>query len=348
MNNSTIVSDAPAATKMVSTLVNTVTPTENPAASPTKPVVEVENNHSPLSSYTYPIISTIIGLFVVGGTLFYLYATKKKSHNTSDRGAVKSSINTSGNSGRLNSDRQYNNSSVLTSSIDNTFNISQTEDRFISGYTYPDHQYNNGPKPNKTHYPNPLFAHSRPINHAPTGIRTNGSEVVDEDVNLNILTQEEVQLLRMKKKNNQSNNDGQMFKKNGIVQAPVISPQINSKNADIDVAPFNYINSESFNNVSARPEELFNNNSAHSNEYYRNEPTRPDDLYKSRPINANEYFGREPIHQNKLYKKKSDEFYYDNSFIRNLGNDIKVETKKVEYIQPEEDLINKINNNTRA
>jgi len=341
MSNSTIASVATTATIMVSTLVSTADPTKSSAASPTQPS-KIENV-SDSSAYIYPIICTILGFVFIGCIYLYIYHTRNKSYDTDEsRGVNKSSFNNSGNSGRFNTDRQYNNNSEFASSIENAFGITPTDDRFISGMSYPDMEYNNGSKQKKAHYPNPLFAHSRPLDRAQPVMRANGSDVVDEDVNLNILTQEEVQLLRMKKRNNQNKQDGQMFHKNGMAQAPAISPQINSKHANMDVAPFNYVNSESLNSSPTRPEELFKSNSTHSNEYYVNEPTRPNELYNSGLNNSNEYFRGGPMQQNKLYKKDSEEFYYNDSFVRSLGNDIKVETKKVEYVQPEEDLINKI------
>jgi len=210
----------------------------------------------------------------------------------------------------------------------------------------------------KQHYPNPLFNHSKPVNTSPgvgpasaptiapsiapaiapavapviappiappkaaglsTGINTPivGISDMDNDSdiprNLNILTQEEIQLLKMKKNNLQAfmDDDDDMMgysslKRNKLMQTAGISAggsmqrtkKFNTPDMNA-VAPFNYVANGVNGQHLQKPENIFTRDSA------------------------------------------TDDSFYDDSFINKLGNDIKIETKKIEY--EEENLEGPIN-----
>jgi len=211
----------------------------------------------------------------------------------------------------------------------------------------------------KQHYPNPLFNHSKPVQQSPTfgsaatptvaptiapaiapaitpaktpvkapiiappiappnamskstGINTPLEKFIDMDndndipKNLNILTQEEIQLLKMRKNNLQpfmDDDDDDMMgysslKRNkklmqtaGISTGNGMSNNGNFSTPDMNtVAPFNYLGDNGKGQTQIK---------------------KPDNV-----------FTRESM---------VDDSFYNDSFINNLGDNIKIETKKIEY-----------------
>eukprot|EP00833_Pecoramyces_ruminatium_P009029 jgi/Orpsp1_1/1183061/evm.model.c7180000083690.1 len=318
MNNTTTITET--ITKAIVTTTTTIVSTATNTPSSTTPSKIPQNPPPVEGSKIYPIVCVVCGLAFVAAVFFYVYATRNKSYNTDNETLAKRTINQnySGNSGRLDIrvDRPSKNSSTKSSnfnmSADSSFpfaTFAQSENRSPYSEQSPVNSpnpmgFDNGINQRKPHYPNPLFEHSRPVNRTPTVIRATESDITDEDVNLNIFTQEEIQLLKMKKKNmkngmvpnNAINMNNQMFNSNSIEpnpmvmnygnypnrnmnnmnQASMVNPKIKSKIPDKDVAPFNYMNSD-------------------------------------------------PSNPREIFKRESDESsFYDSTFIRNLGSDVKI------------------------
>jgi len=334
-NNTTTVASVVATT--TTTILSSITSTIEPTVSATQNTVSstpTQNAVSPVptqaatgsqsNSRLFPILCVVCGLCFIAAIFFYIYATRNKNDNKNDNvddsKIMKRSVNHSSGGNSINSGRfdirvvDNSKGSGFNNSMDHSYGFSLSEDRSMNinnaQSPYSDANtlvnssivdYNGSIKSKKgqNHYPNPLFEHSRPVNRTPTVIRANERDITEESVNLNILTQEEIQLLRMKQINNRNNRNNinmneQLHNMNGKGKSPVINSGINDISPNMNVAPFNYMNSKSPN-----PSELFRRESEESS-------------------------------------------HYNDSYAQNLGQNIRIETKKIEYIQQDqEDPINK-------
>jgi hypothetical protein len=327
VNNTTTVASvasvvATTTTTILSSITSTVEPTISATQNAVSPTPAKVDAVPQKKSNIFPIVCVVCGLCFVAAVFFYIYATRNKNNEADDSRIMKKSANhsvnhssggVSVNSGRLDIrvDKQYSKGSGYNNSIDN-LGFSYSEDHSMNNIQSPysdgntlvnsgiiDHNGSPKSKKSQVYYPNPLFEHSRPVNRTPTVIRANERDITDEDVNLNILTQEEIQLLKMKQRNNRNNvnMNERMYNRNGNGKTQVVNSGINDISPNVNVAPFNYMSSTT--------------------------------------VNPNELFRRE----------SEESSHYSDPLIQNLGPNIKVETKKVEYIQQEqEDPINKLRN----
>jgi len=318
----------------VTNLAVAATPTSIINASPTIPPVPsntpkgYDNNNN--SSKAYPIICTVSGVVFVCVVYLYIYLTRNKGYNKKP----KNGINNNGNNNRFeirvdkSSQPSNKNSSNFGSANLSTGNISSNNPGSsnygnVSGetltYNISDDRINTPysdtntlleVNKNNLNFTNnaaqkKLFNQNKPRSPLENDI---SGETIPK--NLNILTQEEVQLLKMKKNHHipaYVDNDDSIINyaslrnENPITANEVLNERKHtrkrsSSTPDITaVAPFNFVN----NNNNTNPDEIFN--------------------------------------------KESSTDYYDDSFIKKLGTDIKIETKKIEYdIAGDEAPINKL------
>jgi len=235
-NNSTIAAAkatiarvAVTTTSIISTVISETTapaPTAAPSNIPNTASATVSQDPPPVGgSKYYSAICIVCGVGFVSAVLFYIYATRNKSYNTNDNTIMKRTMNQSGgNSGKF--DIRVDKPSKSPSGKGSTFNMSgdnsfayssfqqsenlspySEQNTFVNNSNPMAMGYNGNQDQKKLHYPNPLYEHSRPINRNTSVIRATESDITDEDVNLNILTQEEIQLLKMRQKNMRNGNN---------------------------------------------------------------------------------------------------------------------------------------------
>ncbi|ORX48095.1 hypothetical protein BCR36DRAFT_584408 [Piromyces finnis] len=314
-----------------------------------------ENDKAPSSS-SYPIICTVCAFAFIIGIYIYIIMSKK---NKNPSKSSKKEFNKSNDLFAFNPNmgNQVNNShplfshnnnskvyggglsdSEVTSPFSDTNNlINFNRAQIQQPINFMNKDYGEPPvyHQNKEHYPNPLYNHSKPtqpnkstFTPKPTPVVTPSiSPVSSNSMNMGIsspkkynrendvegdktiLTQEEIQLLKMRKNSmrNAKNNDRMEYSSryNNEKSIPTIgggmqnrNERFNTPNID-EVAPFN--NFLSNNTQIKKPENIFVRDSV------------------------------------------TDDSFNDNSFIRKLGNNIKIETKKFEYEEETiEEPINKL------
>jgi len=111
--------------------------------------------------------------------------------------------------------------------------------------------------------------------------------------------------------------------------------QHSSSTLSTDLSSFKYTSLPSSSST------IFNNNNNNNKKKYnthRRSLSTPD-LTAVAPFNYVNYDNKKA---DEIFRKDSRESFYDDSFIRNLGSDVKIETKKIEYVESEDSPINKI------
>ncbi|ORX79026.1 hypothetical protein BCR32DRAFT_328310 [Anaeromyces robustus] len=196
--------------------------------------------------------------------------------------------------------------------------------------------------------PNPVFGQYKfnPNNSNNLNIpnkqipRSTESDITDESYpqNLNILTQEEAKLLKMKKNINNFNNMNMAMKMNMNMDpySNEYGPSYYSLERLQNKSNTETMNMNNYQNYMMN-ENVNKNNKKKYNTHRRSLST--PDLSAVAPFN---YVNYDNKNAGDIFKKDSRESFYDDSFIQNLGSNVKIETKKIEYVESEDSPINKI------